>query len=332
MRRRVAFVAALSLVAASTRAQSSPAPGSQRALGVADAADTAALLPISTDPRILGLPAEAETQVASWTKRYASTYKPTLERAIERAQPWAPMIAAKLRAAGLPAALVYLPIIESGYHPWARSHAGAVGLWQFMPATARAYGLRITPWLDERRDPLRATDAAVMHLRDLHRAHRDWYVTLASYNAGSGRVGRATRSVQVSSWSQRYWAAQALLPTETRNYVPQILAVARIGADPASFGIDVPRHYRIPSLIRIPLPPASRLDVLARVWGVPVTLVAAWNPALRWAATPPSETYAVAMPADNGEEAMAKRARFLALPASQRTLTQAQIASGGAAR
>lgn len=299
------------------------------ALTVLAPTDSSALVSALSLDSAARLPYTAELQVKQWTDRYLTSHRSTLERAILRAQPWAPMIATRLRDAGLPAALVYLPVIESSYHPWARSSAGAVGLWQFMPATARELGLRITPWVDERRDPWRATDAAMRHLKSLARLHHgDWFTILAAYNAGSGRVGRATRMVQVSSWQQRYWAAQALLPAETRHYVPQLLAVTRIGSRPDAFGIRVPRDYRMPALHPVPLPPASRLDVLAQVWGVPVDVVAGWNPALRWAATPPNEYYTIRVPATSGAEANAKLARYLKLPKSKRTLSAAQIRGG----
>lgn len=330
----LALLAAADLGAQGAGATASgPPPGEQPALTVLAPRDSNALVAALSADSGARLSYTAELQVKRWTERYLTSHRSTLERAILRAQPWAPMIALKLRDARLPAALVYLPVIESVYHPWARSHMGAVGLWQFMPATARALGLRITPWVDERRDPWRSTDAAMRHLRDLARMHRgDWFTILAAYNAGSGRVNRATRSVQVSSWQQRYWAAQALLPAETRHYVPQLLAVTRIGSAPDAFGITVPRGYRMPNLVPVALPPASRLDVLARVWGVPVDVVAGWNPALRWAATPPGEYYTIRMPAASGAEANEKRARYLALPKSQRTLTAAQIAGGNASR
>ena len=129
-----------------------------------------------------------EQQVATWVQRYTGTpaARAALEHAIIRAQPYAALIAAKLASAGLPGQLIYLPIVESTYDPWAESRVGphqrpgAVGIWQFMPGTARTVGLEVSPWLDERRDPLKATDAAIRYLSDLWTTYRNWALVLAA--------------------------------------------------------------------------------------------------------------------------------------------------------
>ena len=121
-----------------------------------------------------------------------------------------------------------------------------------------------------------------------------------------------------------YWAAQPLLATETQNYVPQWLAVARIGQHPEQYGLQVPRDFAIPDLIRVPLPPGTTLAAVAEAFHVSTRWIAAWNPALQFAATPPDRDYALLLPSAN---AATNRVKLLAMPARDRTLSAAQIAA-----
>ena len=269
------------------------------------------------------LPAVAEVQVAWWANRYSTAYREQFVRAVVRGQPYGQMIAAKLRNAGLPGALIYLPVVESRFSELATSRAGAVGLWQFMPQTARLYGLRVDTWVDERRDPYRETDAAVRYLHDLYVTFGDWYLALAAYNAGNTRVIRAVRASGAWGNARAFWAAQDKLSRETRDYVPQLLGVARVGANPAQYGIVVPHVSPTPTLIRVLVPPASRLTTLAAVWGISLDELARFNPALNWAVTPPDRAYAVVVPRADAE---AKRDRFLSLPRTMRVVSLQEIA------
>ncbi len=146
----------------------------------------------------------------------------TTEKMLGRMVQYFPLIEHKLKAAGLPEDLKFLPIIESSLNPNAVSHMGAVGIWQFMYYTGRENGLRINGVVDERRDPVAATDAAVEYLSTLYERFDDWALAIAAYNSGPGRVERAIRY----SNSRNFWELMRFLPRETRNYIPKYLAAA----------------------------------------------------------------------------------------------------------
>ena len=145
-----------------------------------------------------------------------------------------PLFEKVLDREGLPQELKYLAVVESGLNPEARSPAGARCLWQFMYYTAKAEGLRIDGYIDERKDPLLATEAACRHLRRLHKMYGDWYFALAAYNAGPGNVNKAIRS---SGGKTNYWEVRPFLPKETRNYVPNFIAVTYLMEHHAEHGI-----------------------------------------------------------------------------------------------
>ncbi|MBW7932237.1 MAG: lytic transglycosylase domain-containing protein [Gemmatimonadaceae bacterium] len=250
------------------------------------------------------LPPSAESAINRWTMRFTTSRRRDYEHALTLAQPWAPMVAAKLAAARLPGALVYLPLVESAYSPWAESSAHAAGLWQLMPATARGLGLEVSDELDERRDPWKATDAAIRHLQDLLRESRgDWLMTLARYNAGSGRVASRLLRVPHGGVPRRgaYWTVSPLLPTETREYVPQLLAAYRVGSAPSVYGIRVPAAPRYPPLARVSVPPRTPLAQIASVWNTTEDEIRAWNPALQQRRSP-GRWYALVLPAERAEE------------------------------
>lgn len=197
-------------------------------------------------------------------------------RAADRYDEWVRDVFASY---GIPRDLHHLGMIESGYRATVRSHAGAVGMWQFMPATGRQMGLRIDTLVDERMDPIRATHAAARHLRYLHRQMRgDWALAAAAYNAGEGRINRAMGRYGATD----FWdvAARGNLAQETRRYVPRLYAVTIIAKDPVRFGYPAPepgRRFAFDSM-RVDL--ATPLSVLAQLGNVPVNEFLDLNPHL----------------------------------------------------
>ncbi len=207
------------------------------------------------------------------------------------------MIDKALAEQGLPKGLAYLPVIESGYSPTLTSRAGAHGIWQFMPATAREYGLRVDWWIDERADPERSTRAAAAYLKDLHRQFNDWPLALAAYNAGPGRIRRALAETGAST----FWELSDLgaIPRETRGYVPTFFATLAIVSDPAAYGFSLgtPADSDIK---RVEVEGPLSLAHLSDVTGMSEASLRALNPACRRGVLPPGRM-AVRLPAAAAE-------------------------------
>jgi membrane-bound lytic murein transglycosylase D len=209
------------------------------------------------------------------------------------------MIRAKLRERGMPEDLLYLSMIESGFNPTARSHAQAVGLWQFIEGTGERYGLRIDKYVDERKDPEKSTDAALRYLQDLHDQFGSWYLAAAAYNTGEGRVARVMKEMTGSEKGEEadFWRIRRRLPAETREYVPLMLAAALIGKEPHKYGLgDVERHLPVRT-DAVEVPGGTRLEVVAEAVGVSEKELRTLNPHLVKGVTPPGKKpYAVRIP------------------------------------
>jgi len=209
------------------------------------------------------------------------------------------MIRGKLRERGMPEDLVYLSMIESGFNPNARSKAQAVGLWQFIADTGRRYGLRVDGYVDERRDPEKSTDAALRYLQDLHGQFGSWYLAAAAYNTGEGRVSRVMREEtgSVKGEEADFWRIRRLLPAETREYVPLMLAAALIGKEPHKYGLGEVERYLPAPTERVSVPAATDLEVVAKSVGVSEKELRALNPQLVKGMTPPGKKpYEVRIP------------------------------------
>jgi membrane-bound lytic murein transglycosylase D len=203
------------------------------------------------------------------------------------------MIQRIFRERGLPEELAYTAMIESGFSPRAVSRVGAKGMWQFMEATGRRYGLTINRWLDERLDPVRSTIAAAQYLGDLYGLFGHWFLAQAGYNAGEARVGRAIQRARTSD----FWALTQTrhLPDETKLFVPQILAAAVITRAPARYGFDVTLEAPL-SYDEVTIRRALDFDTIAVLAGVSVDEIRDLNPALLARITPPFGSYTLRLP------------------------------------
>lgn len=207
-----------------------------------DAPLTSALAKVDSDAGsaapVWDLPNLDHPRVDYWVERFRTDKRDEFARFLRRSGRYVPMISAKLEERGMPQDLVYLAMIESGFNPKAYSRAHASGLWQFISGTAARYGLDMNRAVDERNDPVKATDAALDYLTYLHNRFGSWYLAAAGYNTGENRVARIMRQVTGSERGKEedYYRIWSRLPRETRDYVPLMVAAARISKSPAEYG------------------------------------------------------------------------------------------------
>src|SRR6202050_4086446 len=175
-------------------------------------------------------------QVAGYISYFSNRGRGTFERAFARSGRYHYMMVSILKQEGVPQDLIYLAQAESGFHPLAVSRAGARGIWQFMGSRARGYGLQRSLWVDDRQDPEKSTRAAAHHLKDLYAQFGDWYLAMAAYNSGPGTVQAAVKRTRYADFWELY--RRNVLPKETRNYVPIILAVTILAKNLSQYGFD----------------------------------------------------------------------------------------------
>jgi hypothetical protein len=230
-------------------------------------------------------------EVRSKVAKFQNELRDFFDGALVRSGKYVPTMTDLLIREGLPGELAYLPLIESGYRPLAVSPAGAVGPWQFIPETGKRYGLRIDSLVDERRDPIKSTEAAALYLKELHEMFGDWELSLAAYNSGEWRVARILADTGAPDfWSMRN---RGYLPSETSEYVPRFLAAVQIAKAPQEYGFAAPIH----SLFDFETVNVDRqlpLRTAADLCGVPAVELQELNPALRRGITPSG--YALRVP------------------------------------
>jgi len=269
---------------------------------------------VQLDPMTADLLAVDNRAVRNWESYFKGRGRRTFQLWLDRKAAADSLIGTILAAENLPPELIYLAMIESGLSSRAVSSAGAVGPWQFMPGTAKDYGLRQNWWLDERRDLELSTRAAAHYLKDLYARFGDWALVLAAYNSGGGLVSRKIRQ----HGHDNFWAMR--LPTQTTAYVPKFIAAAHLGQDPARYGFTVPTQKPLRYDI-LPVNDATDLTLIARCAGVAPSAVASLNPALLRSASPPnSKRFPVRIPAGT----KTKAARQLAAVPRDKRLTWRQ--------
>jgi membrane-bound lytic murein transglycosylase D len=257
-------------------------------------------------------PVVMNDQVRFFFDRFIGERREVVDLWLSRAGRYLGMIRDVLRRNGLPEDLAFTAMIESGFNPLAVSRAGAKGLWQFMAATARRYGLRVDQWVDERLDPEKATGAAAAYFRDLHAIFGSWPLAQAAYNAGEMKVIKALRA----SGSRDFWPLTHTthLKRETKDFVPQIQAAVMIGRDPGLYGFDV-KVLEPPAVERVAVPPATDLRRLAGAAGLSSDALSSLNPVLVRGVTPPGAPWDLEIPAQSREAVMTALA-----PAPPRTM------------
>ena len=241
-------------------------------------------------------------QVKYFVDRFTSSRRDAVGLWFQRSGRYWTMIRDVLRSKGLPEDLAFTVMIESGFDSKAVSRAGAKGLWQFMAATARLYGLRVDHWVDERFDPEKSTVAAAAYLRDLHARYGSWELAHAAYNAGAAVVDRAMRA----TGSTDFWALARtrFLRRETKDFVPAIQAATVIGRDPGQYGFEFVGSES-PEIERVAVPPATDLRKLSAKAGISLQMLKALNPTLIRSATPPGAAWEVRVPAGTRDGVLA---------------------------
>ena len=245
---------------------------------------------------------ETVDRVRYYVSHFSGRAKEYFSDRLSRGTRYEDMIREKLKAGDLPEDMYYLALIESGFNPHAYSRAAAVGMWQFMTATGRGMGLRIDWWVDERRDPIRSTEAAVRFLRGLREQFGSMYLAAAAYNGGPGRVARGLSryadDLEGSSADEMFFvlAEKKYLKNETRDYVPQLIAAALVAKEPARYGIWIEREE--PFLYdSVRIGPRIPLAAIARAAGTEVSEIQRLNSHLLRGMTPPRDSIKVRIPA-----------------------------------
>ena len=230
-----------------------------------------------------------------WYKRHPNYFA----RIAERAKPYLHFIVEEVEAREIPLELALMPIVESSFDPFALSHAGASGLWQFMPETAKHFGLSKNWWYDGRRDVVHSTRAALDYMQKLHARFNDWELALAAFNSGPGRVQKAVNKNKKLGKSTRFWDLD--LPSETTAYVPKLIALGKVIRNPAKYEVSLPHIPNEPYFDRVDV--VGQLDIAkaAQLSNVAIEDLYALNPGLNRWSTPPEGPHHLVVPLANAE-------------------------------
>ena len=280
--------------------------GLSEAPAVPAAIDEVAEMTFPVDPRLKDraeeaaknishdMPLTVNDQVLSFLNFFQTPRgRAIVETGLRRAGRYREMISRVLREEGMPQDLIYLAQAESAFQPLALSRAGARGIWQFVAYRGQEYGLRHTWWIDERQDPEKATHAAAQHLRDLYRLYGDWYLAMAAYNCGPGNVQKGIERTGYADFWELY--KRNVLPRETKNYVPIIIALTLIAKDAAHYNIQVEPEAPVPTDVVRP-GRAIDLRLVAETIDVDAETLRALNPSLLRLATPDDPFFELHLP------------------------------------
>ncbi len=255
---------------------------------------------------LANVPTVNNERVEWWINYYTGRGRERFQRHLDHADSYAPMVQKILQENQVADELFYIALIESGFITKARSHAGAVGVWQFIRGTGRRYGMTIGKGIDERKDPMRATVAAARYMTDLYNIFNDWYLAFAAYNCGEYRVLRAI----VTGKSRDFWKLSelGLLPKETRHYVPKFLAAMKIARNREQYGFQSNEVVARAELKAVTVPGGTRLSDLSKTSGIPLQDLITANPHLLNKRVPAtSKPYPVWVPAESAERATASQ-------------------------
>ncbi len=259
------------------------------------------------------LPLMINDYVAGYINYFSTRGRGVFERALVRSGRYRDMILRVFKEEGIPQDLIYLAQAESGFHPLALSRARARGMWQFMASRGVGYGLRRTWWVDDRQDPERSTHAAARHLKDLYNEFGDWYLAMAAYNSGPGNVQQAVKRTGYADFWELY--KRDVLPKETKNYVPIILAMTIMSKNPAQYGLDgvQPDPAERYDVVRVDYPVDLRL--VAECVDASLEVMADLNPSLLRRTTPKDQPFELHLPEGSKER---YQAAIAAIPREKR--------------
>ncbi len=240
------------------------------------------------------IPVIYNEDVAKFIKYFTGKGKKIFQRWLERSKKYRDILTKIIKENNLPQDTIYLAMIESGFSPFALSRSGAAGIWQFIPSTGKRYGLRIDYWVDERRDPIKSTYAAVSYLKNLYKYFGSWWLAWAGYNAGEGRILRAISKAK----SNDFWeiSDRRFIKRETRQYVPKLMAAALITSNPEKYGFYDVEYQTEFEFDEVNVPPATDLRVIANASLTDYYNIWMLNPSIRRGITPPDTEYTIRIP------------------------------------
>ncbi|MBN1898144.1 MAG: transglycosylase SLT domain-containing protein [Spirochaetes bacterium] len=266
-------------------------------------------------------------KVVNYIKIYRDGARNRLTQILSRGHKYMPMMKQTLQRENLPEELAYLPIIESGFNPAAYSPKHASGPWQFVKGTGRAYGLESSWWVDERRNVEKSTLAAARHLKDLYNWLKDWYLALAAYNAGGGKVSKAIKKYKTRDFWQMTKRRWGVFRKETMNYVPKFIAVTIICENLEHFGFTEIAREKPVMYDTVSIPDATDLNIIAECCNSTFEEIKFLNPELkRWATPPKYENYQLRIPYGSRETFLANFNKIL--PEDRITFRRHKIKKG----